>query len=292
MKALHSARERTKVLGEVSHGQPDPTWPHRRHPRPDRLQLPPGAAIARLPVRPAIRGGSPPGRLAHSLYARRTGSRVSAITLLLIGGVSQIEDLPRRPRDEALMAFVGPLTSLVIAAILYAAFLAVPRGTGLWEVRFGLAFTSYLNLTLGVCNLLPAFPMDGGRVLRALLVKRRGFLRATRTAALVGKGFALLADGSLAGMLSADDIGRLGPAVRARSLSADFARGVRPPRPDSPVWEALQAMLHAGVPEIAVVSPEGVLLGTISRADIERALRLAELQPSATERSSLRKRMA
>ena len=307
--------------------------------------------------------------LAHSLYARRTGSRVSAITLLLIGGVSQIEDLPRRPRDEALMAFVGPLTSLVIAAILYAAFLAVPRGTGLWEVRFGLAFTSYLNLTLGVFNLLPAFPMDGGRVLRALLVKRLGFLRATRTAALVGKGFALLfaawgavtanfllmliawfvyvgaqqeaaqveakealgsirvadllqpdgpaidaratladaaeqllrarrlalpvlADGSFAGMLSADDIGRLGPAVRARSLSADFARGVRPPRPDSPVWEALQAMLHAGVPEIAVVSPEGVLLGTISRADIERALRLAELQPSATERSSLRKRMA
>ncbi len=289
--------------------------------------------------------------LAHSLYARRTGSRVSAITLLLIGGVSQIEDLPRRPRDEALMAFVGPLTSLVIAAILYAAFLAVPRGTGLWEVRFGLAFTSYLS------------------VLRALLVKRLGFLRATRTAALVGKGFALLfaawgavtanlllmliawfvyvgaqqeaaqveakealgsirvadllqpdgpaidaratladaaeqllrarrlalpvlADGSFAGMLSADDIGRLGPAVRARSLSADFARGVRPPRPDSPVWEALQAMLHAGVPEIAVVSPEGVLLGTISRADIERALRLAELQPSATERSSLRKRMA
>src|SRR5712692_2437655 len=295
--------------------------------------------------------------LAHSLYARRTGSRVSAITLLLIGGVSQIEDLPRRPRDEALMAFVGPLTSLVIAAILYAAFLAVPRGTGLWEVRFGLAFTSYLNLTLGVFNLLPAFPMDGGRVLRALLVKRLGFLRATRTAALVGKGFALLfaawgavtanfllmliawfvyvgaqqeaaqveakealgsirvadllqpdgpaidaratllalpvlADGSFAGMLSADDIGRLGPAVRARSLSADFARGVRPPRPDSPVWEALQAMLHAGVPEIAVVSPEGVLLGTISRADIERVLRLAELQPSATERSSLRKRMA
>src|SRR5713101_4312650 len=369
MKALHSARERTKVLGEVSHGQPDPTWPHRRHPRPDRLQLPPGAAIARLPVRPAIRGGSPPGRLAHSLYARRTGSRVSAITLLLIGGVSQIEDLPRRPRDEALMAFVGPLTSLVIAAILYAGLLAVPRDPDLWEVRFWLACTSYLNLTLGVFNLLPAFPMDGGRVLRALLVKRLGFLRATRTAALVGKGFALLfaawgavtanlllmliawfvyvgaqqeaaqveakealgsirvgdllqpdgpaidaratladaaeqllrarrlalpvlADGSFAGMLSADDIGRLGPAVRARSLSADFARGVRPPRPDSPVWEALQAMLHAGVPEIAVVSPEGVLLGTISRADIERALRLAELQPSATERSSLRKRMA
>jgi len=306
--------------------------------------------------------------LAHSLYARRTGSRVNAITLLMIGGVSQIEDLPRRPRDEALMAFVGPLTSLVLSAILYAAFLAVPGDTGLWELRFGLAFTSYLNFSLGLFNLLPAFPMDGGRVLRALLVKRLGFLRATRTASLVGKAFALifaalgvatanlllmlvawfvyvgaqqemaqvrgkevlgsirvadllqqdgpaidaratlaeaaeqllrarrlalpvLADGSLAGMLSADDIGRVGPAVRARSLSADFVRGVRPPRPDSPVWEALQAMLQAGVPEIAVVSPEGVLLGTISRADIERALRLAELQPSTTEGSwSLRKR--
>jgi Zn-dependent protease/CBS domain-containing protein len=308
--------------------------------------------------------------LAHSLYARRTGSRVSAITLLMIGGVSQIEDLPRRPRDEALMAFVGPLTSLAIAAIVYAALLAVPRETGLWEVRFGLAFVSYLNLSLGLFNLLPAFPMDGGRVLRALLVKRLGFLRATRTASLVGKAFALifaalgiatanlllmlvawfvyagaqhemaqvqakevlgsirvadllqqdgpaidaratlaeaaeqllrarrlalpvLADGSLVGMLSADDIGRVGPVVRARSLSADFARGVRPPRADSQVWEALQAMSQAGVPEIAVVSPEGALVGTISRADIERALRLAELQLSATEgRSSLRNRIA
>jgi Zn-dependent protease len=306
--------------------------------------------------------------LAHSLYARRAGSRVSAITLLMIGGVSQIEDLPRRPRDEALMAFVGPLTSLVLSAILYAAFLAVPGDAGLWEVRFGLAFTSYLNFSLGLFNLLPAFPMDGGRVLRALLVKRLGFLRATRTASLVGKAFALifaalgvvtanlllmliawfvyvgaqqelaqvqakevlgsirvadllqqdgpaidaratlaeaaeqllrakrlalpvLADGSLAGMLSADDIGRVGPAVRARSPSADFVRGVRPPRPDSPVWEALQAMLQAGVPEIAVVSPEGALLGTISRADIERALRLAELRLSTAEAGwSLRKR--
>jgi Zn-dependent protease/CBS domain-containing protein len=308
--------------------------------------------------------------LAHSLYARRTGSRVSSITLLMIGGVSQIEDLPRRPRDEALMAFVGPLTSLVIAAILYAAALAVPREAGLWEVRFGLAFTSYLNLTLGLFNLLPAFPMDGGRVLRALLVARLGFLRATRTASLVGKAFALiflalgvvtgnlllmlvawfvyagaqhemaqveakevlgsmsvadllqqdgpaidaratladaaeqllrarrlalpvLVDGSFAGMLSADDIERVGPALRARSLSADLVRRVRPPHPDAPAWEALQAMLQAGVPEIAVVSPEGALLGTIARADIERALRLAELQLSATEgRSSLRKRMA
>ncbi len=118
--------------------------------------------------------------LAHSLYALRTGSRVSAITLLMIGGVSQIEDSPRRPRDEALMAFLGPLTSLVIAAILYAGLLAVPRDPDLWEVRFWLACTSYLNLTLGIFNLLPAFPMDGGRVLRALLVKRLAVGRSMR----------------------------------------------------------------------------------------------------------------
>jgi Zn-dependent protease/CBS domain-containing protein len=307
--------------------------------------------------------------LAHSLYALRTGSRVTAITLLLIGGVSQIEDTPRRSRNEALMAFVGPLTSLVIAAVLYGAMLAVPRETGLWEVRFVLGFTSYLNLSLGLFNLLPAFPMDGGRVLRALLVKRLGFLRATRTASLVGKVFAMIfvglgavtgnlllilvawfvyagaqherqqveakealgsmrvadlvqrdvpaidahatladaveqllrarrlalpvmEDGSFAGMLSADDIERVAPEVRARYPAARFVRKVRPPPPDSPAWEALRAMLHAGAPEIAVVSPEGALLGTISRADIERALRLAELQRSATEgRPTLRRRM-
>jgi CBS domain-containing protein len=103
----------------------------------------------------------------------------------------------------------------------------------------------------------------------------------------------VLADGSFAGMLSADDIGRIGPAARAHSLSADLVRRVRPPPSDAPAWEALQAMLQAGVPEIAVLTPEGALLGTISRADIERALRLAELLPSEPERrSNLRKRMA
>jgi Zn-dependent protease/CBS domain-containing protein len=308
--------------------------------------------------------------LAHSLYARRTGTRVSAITLLMIGGVSQMEDSPRRPRDEAVMALLGPVTSLAIAAVLRAVLYAVPKDVELWEVRFALGFTSYLNLTIGVFNLLPAFPMDGGRVLRALLVKRFGLLRATRTASRVGKGFALifaalgavsgnlililvawfvyvgaqqetaqmeakealdsirvadllqpdgpaidarttladaaeqllrarrlalpvLADGSFAGMLTADDIGRVGPAERAQSLSADSLHRVRPLRPDSPVWEALQAMSLAGVPEMAVVSPEGALLGTVSRADIERALRLAELQRSTAEgRATLRKRIA
>src|SRR5712671_4852831 len=130
--------------------------------------------------------------LAHSLYARRTGTRVSAITLLMIGGVSQIEDSPRRPRDEAIMALLGPLTSLAIAGILRAALLAVPRDAELFELRFVLGLTSYLNLTLGVFNLLPAFPMDGGRVLRALLVRRLGFLRATWTASRVGKAFAVI----------------------------------------------------------------------------------------------------
>ena len=102
----------------------------------------------------------------------------------------------------------------------------------------------------------------------------------------------VLSDGSFAGMLSADDIERVAPAVRARSRAADLARRARPPPPDSPAWKALQAMMHTGLPEIAVVSPEGVLLGTISRADIERALKLAELQRSAAEdRASLRGRM-
>jgi len=112
-------------------------------------------------------------------------------------------------------------------------------------------------------------------------------LRARRLALPV------LADGSFAGMLSADDIGRVRPAERARSLSADSVHRVRPLRPDSSVWEALQALSLARIPELAVVSPEGALLGTVSRADIERALRLAELQRSTAEgRATLRKRIA
>jgi Zn-dependent protease len=137
--------------------------------------------------------------LAHSLVAVRAGGRVREITLMLLGGVSQIENMPRRPATEAWMAAVGPLTSLALAALLWLAHELFPHGAA--DPRMGLFYLAQINLTLGIFNFLPAFPMDGGRVLRAALTGRLGALRATEIAAQVGKvlSFALAAIGILGG---------------------------------------------------------------------------------------------
>jgi Zn-dependent protease/CBS domain-containing protein len=128
--------------------------------------------------------------LAHALVAVRTGGKVRDITLLMFGGVTSMVEPPHKPRHEALTAFVGPLTSVVLAAILYGLHLAL-RGTDLYTLRFALFYLAALNLFLGLFNLLPAFPMDGGRVLRGLLAPRMGMVRATQVAATLGKGFAI-----------------------------------------------------------------------------------------------------
>ena len=128
--------------------------------------------------------------LAHSLYALKKGGQVRGITLLMIGGVSQIGEAPRAPRHEAVMALVGPLVSLALAVAFYLLHLAV--GSASFELSFALFYLAVLNGFLGVFNLLPAFPMDGGRILRAVLASRMGPVRSTHVAAAVGKGFAVL----------------------------------------------------------------------------------------------------
>ena len=139
--------------------------------------------------------------LAHSLYALAKGGRVRGITLTMIGGVSQLSDPPRRGRDEAVMALVGPVTSVALGGLFWLASRAL-EGAGSFNLRFAAFQLAYLNVVLGVFNLLPAFPMDGGRVLRGLLAERRGDLRATRLAAALGKGFAIVF--AVVGFLSAN----------------------------------------------------------------------------------------
>ncbi|HLU67235.1 MAG TPA: M50 family metallopeptidase [Kofleriaceae bacterium] len=125
--------------------------------------------------------------LAHALYARRKGARVVDITLLMIGGVSRIGE-PDRPRDEAIMALAGPLTSLVLGLAGLGLFFATPAG---WvELRLFFVILGEINLLLGLFNLLPAFPMDGGRILRASLSGWLGGARATSVAGIIGKLFA------------------------------------------------------------------------------------------------------
>lgn len=130
----------------------------------------------------------------HALTARRFGIGTRDITLLPFGGVAMLAAMPRQPWQEILVALAGPAVNFGIAGALA---LAASFEGDLLEQGFQFGASSFLssllvaNLTLGIFNLLPAFPMDGGRVLRALLAMRVGRVRATRIAARVGQAFAL-----------------------------------------------------------------------------------------------------
>ena len=126
--------------------------------------------------------------LAHTLLALRFGGRVHSITLMLIGGVSQLSRAPTRPLHEALMAAAGPATSFAIGVLCFAGFVEF-RGRA--DLQMALFYLATMNVTLGLFNLLPAFPMDGGRVLRAILAARIGRSRATSIAAAVGRACAI-----------------------------------------------------------------------------------------------------
>lgn len=132
----------------------------------------------------------------HALTARRYGIGTRDITLLPIGGVARLERMPEEPRQELVVAAAGPAVNVVIAALLYAV-LKVTSGLQPLE-ELGVARGSLLerlmvvNVSLVVFNLIPAFPMDGGRMLRAGLATRLSYPRATRIAAGVGQAVAIV----------------------------------------------------------------------------------------------------
>jgi Zn-dependent protease/CBS domain-containing protein len=129
--------------------------------------------------------------LAHSIVAVRRGVRVEGITLWLFGGVSRFSSDTSSPGASALITFVGPLTSLLLGVLFFLVSGAAGGGTGLLAAT--LSWLGYINITLGVFNLLPAFPLDGGRLLQSLIWLRTGDrLRATSIAARVGMVFAYL----------------------------------------------------------------------------------------------------
>ncbi|HEX2855419.1 MAG TPA: site-2 protease family protein [Opitutaceae bacterium] len=145
--------------------------------------------------------------LGHSFTAMHYGIRVRRILLMPIGGMAELDEMPRQPSRELWITVAGPAVNFVIAGILWA-LLGVPQGWPFGDFDYpatALGFAHLLltwNLLMGVFNLVPVFPMDGGRILRAVLATRLPYLRATFWAASVGK--VLAATGALVAIIGFD----------------------------------------------------------------------------------------
>ncbi|OYR42742.1 metalloprotease [Halorubrum sp. Ib24] len=126
----------------------------------------------------------------HSIVAMRYGYEIESITLWLLGGLASFSEFPEDWKHEFWIAIAGPVVSIAVGAGCYAVFVLAPVGSN--AVLFVFGYLALLNVVLAVFNMLPAFPMDGGRVLRALLARNQPHAQATQRAAAVGKAFAFV----------------------------------------------------------------------------------------------------
>ena len=133
--------------------------------------------------------------LGHSWMARRYDIVITSITLWIFGGMARMEELPEDWHIEFWVALAGPVTSLLLSVVFFAGLQVTPASAPV--LTFVVGWLAVVNLSLAIFNMLPAFPMDGGRILRALLARRGNYATATQRAASVGKlmavGLALVA---------------------------------------------------------------------------------------------------
>ena len=235
----------------------------------------------------------------HALTARRYGIATRDITLLPIGGVARLESVPREPRQELAIAVAGPAVNVALALLLLAALVVtggaptpgelLSRDAGAGGARAILAWLLTVNVWLVLFNLIPAFPMDGGRVLRAVLALRSGdYTRATEQAARVGQFFALVF--GLVGLLVPGNallvfialfvwLGAAGEAAAVRTTTTldEVATGrvmitdVRTVAPDEPLSRAVELTI-AGFQQDFPVLENGGLVGVLTRNDLLRGL--------------------
>lgn len=238
--------------------------------------------------------------LAHSLVAMRFGSAVKEIVLLPLGGVARMERIPERPYQELLMALAGPVTSgLIGLLLLIPTVLLIPRplpgallqALSIGEVLSGvriLLFLTGANLFLAAFNLVPAFPMDGGRVLRALLASAMPYGRATAIAVTVGQSLAILL--GLIGLLTTDVMlllvalfvysgaGLEGRTVKIKIALAGlrvgqvYSHNAQAVAPTDPLERAVDLTLEGFQADFPVCDG-GHLVGLLTRSDILRGLK-------------------
>jgi Zn-dependent protease len=244
----------------------------------------------------------------HSLVAQRLGIEIHSITLLPIGGVSNLESLPDKSADEVKISVAGPLVSVVLALMFFGVGLllgAVPSTptdlfTGFGSVGQFFFYLGYLNAVLAVFNLLPAFPLDGGRILRGLLATRLGAVRATGVASVVGQVFA--AAFFLIGLLGGDILlalvavfiffGASGEAQMVkqreltRGLTVSDVMGTKPRTEtvalNHTFGQVLELVIH-GYQEDFPVLEEGKLVGMITRDEIMAAAHSPERYSSVRD---------
>ncbi len=231
--------------------------------------------------------------LAHSFYAIHKGGRVADIVLLPIGGVSEITEPPKTPGQEAVMALAGPATSLGLGVISFA-LLALVRPLHEFELSFAFFYLCYMNVSLGLFNLLPAFPMDGGRILRGILARKMGIVRATQIAAAVGKTFALLfaaigfVSGNFVLLLIAFFVFVGGEAEKGAVLVHSAAAELRVPDvmieadpvdADERVVDALRTLEEKHLSHVPV-KHDGRLVGVFGRDELVEHVRQRGSEPS------------
>jgi Zn-dependent protease/CBS domain-containing protein len=228
--------------------------------------------------------------LGHSLTARRFGVQTREITLLPIGGVSRLDRMPEEPRQELWIAIAGPAVSIAIAVILYVflrvtALTIIPDAPAL-DYRPFIQRLMWVNIALAGFNLLPAFPMDGGRVLRAALATRMPYARATQIAARMGQGVALLI--GLVGLFTSPFLmvialfvwmgaAQEGTQAQIRNeltgvpVRAAMVTEFRTMEPEDSLGGAAEVMLAGGQEDFPVVEGDR-LTGVLTRQGLLRAL--------------------
>src|SRR5437762_1692099 len=225
----------------------------------------------------------------HAIAAKNFGINTPDITLLPIGGVARLQRMPDEPRQELIIALAGPLVNVVIALTLFA--VVGWRGLAAQAAMGGpdlLAQLLVINVVLVLFNLLPAFPMDGGRVLRALLATRLSYTRATQIAASIGQGCAfifgfigLFGNPMLLFIALFVYLGAAQEAALAQwkdatanvPVSEAMATQIEVLPASATLDEAAEAVLRTSQHEFAVVDEAERVLGILTREDSIAALR-------------------
>jgi stage IV sporulation protein FB len=227
----------------------------------------------------------------HVFAARRYGVQTPDVTLLPIGGVARLERIPEQPRQELVVALAGPAVNVAIAVALFLA-VGFDPASAAQMTNPGVGLVQRLlaaNIFLALFNLIPAFPMDGGRVLRALLAHRLGYARGTQIAASVGQGVAFLF--GIYGLFSGNAIlvfialfvylGAAGVAAAVQlrhagrgMIAADaMISSYEPLTPTATIADAADALIRTTQREFPVIAEDGRLLGILTRDDMVKALR-------------------